>query len=119
MPNFFESCGLKATGIFVLLLEMVLNAIQKQSFKQSLHEVSSKAAICRYSLKYVFLKISCEYCKIFKNSVFIENLPRVLFQFDKVTVLYWASANLLFLTKHTMWDGFIQLKSFVDLFRVR
>ena len=28
------------------------------------------------------------------------------FQFDKVTIQYWASVNLLFLIKNTMWDGF-------------
>ena len=28
------------------------------------------------------------------------------FQFDKVTVQYWASVDLLFLIKNTMWDGF-------------
>ena len=47
-----------------------------------------------------------EYCKIFKNSVFIENLWWLIFQFDKVTVQYWASGDLLFLTKNTMWYGF-------------
>ena len=48
-----------------------------------------------------------EYCKIFKNSVYIENLRWLLFfQFDKVTVQHWASADFLFLIKKTMWDGF-------------
>ena len=49
---------------------------------------------------------SHEYCKIFKNSVFIENLRWLLFQFHKVTVQHWASADVLFLTKKTMWDSF-------------
>ena len=48
-----------------------------------------------------------EYCKFFKNSVYIENLRWLLFfQFDKVTVQHWASADFLFLIKNTMWDGF-------------
>ena len=38
---------------------------------------------------------SCEYCKTFKNSVFIGNLWWLLFSVDKVAVQYWASANLL------------------------
>ena len=46
----------------------------------------------------------CEYCKIFKNTVFIENLWWLLFQFDKVTVKYWASADLLFSIKNAMWE---------------
>ena len=28
------------------------------------------------------------------------------FQFDKVTVEHWASANLFFLIKNTIWDVF-------------
>ena len=55
-----------------------------------------------------FLQVfSREHCKIFKNTVF---------QFDKVTVQYRASADLLFLIKNNV--GWFPLKRFVDLFRV-
>ena len=46
--KFIWSSGLKATGAWV---EMVLNAVQKQSFKQSLPTVSLEAAVCRCSSK--------------------------------------------------------------------
>ena len=49
---------------------------------------------------------SRECYKIFKSSAFIENLRWLLFQFDKVSVQYWASVDFLFLIKNTMWDGF-------------
>ena len=93
---------------------MVSNAIQKQISKQSLHKVSSKAATrkCRFLKKGVLKNFSqvfsCEYCKIFKNSIFIENLWWLLFQFHEVTVQHWASADLLFLIKNTMWDSFYE-----------
>ena len=51
---------------------------------------------------------SHECCKIFKSSIFIENSGGCFFQFDKVTVQYWASADLLVLIKNTMWDGFYE-----------
>ena len=38
---------------------MLLKAtVQKQSYKQSLPKVSSETAVSRYSLKYLFFKIS-------------------------------------------------------------
>ena len=56
-------------------------------------------------LKNFTMVFSCEYCKIFKNNVFIENLWWLLL-LHKVTVQHWASVNLLFLIKNTMWAGF-------------
>ena len=90
---------------------MVLNAIEKQSSKQSLCKVSSEAAIPRCSSKYVFLKISHRYFHVntakFLITAFVyKTYDGCFFQFDAVTLQYWASADLLLLIKNTMWDGF-------------
>ena len=63
---------------------MIIFAIQRESSMQSLGDFH-------------------EYCKIFKNRVFIEK--NCFFQFDKVTVQYLASADLLFLIRNTMLNG--------------
>ena len=101
---------------------MVLNAIQKQISKQSLHKISSEAAVRRCSPKKLFLKIP-HWCfpmniaKIFKNSFFIENLWWLLFS---VSWIYCSELGIcrpsLLDQKHNV-EWFL-LKRFVDLFRV-
>ena len=56
---------------------------------------------------------SREYCESFKNTS-----GGCFCQFHKVTVQFWASADLLLLLKNKMRDGFYLLKRFVDLGRV-
>ena len=90
---------------------MVLNAIQKQSSKQSLCKVISEAAIQRFSSKQLFLKTShgcflVNIAKIFRKAFLQKTSGGCFIQFDKVTIQHWASANLLFLVKNIMWDGF-------------
>ena len=59
---------------------------------------------------------SREYCKIFKNSVFIESSGGYFFfQFDEVTVKHWASAlfiRSLINQKHNV--RWFLLEKFVD-----
>ena len=74
-----------------------VKSVQKQLYTDVLQNSNLK------NFKQVFC---CEYCKIIKNSIFIETSSSCFFQFDEVTAQYWVSANLLFLIKHTMWDGF-------------
>ena len=90
--------GLKAIGIFVLLLSQddFKVTFQKESPKQSLLKVSSEAAVCKgsfpiftgkrlcCSLSLIKLQLclketstqvfSCEYCEILKTVFFIEHL---------------------------------------------
>ena len=108
---------------------MVLKVtVQKESPKQSHPKVTSEAAVCRCSSKKVILEISkylqqnicvgvfflikfqalqtetsfesskqvfsCEHCKINMNSVF------------DITPSVAAFADLVFLIKNIMWDGF-------------
>ena len=44
--------------------------------------------------------------KFSRPASFIEHLRGLFCQFDEVTASYWTSADLLFLIKNTMWDGF-------------
>ena len=87
---------------------------------QTINHFSSEAAVRKCSSKYLILIIShrCFPVNIgkFKNSIFIENLRWLFFQFDKVTIQHCASADLLFLIKNNV--GWFLLKRFVDLFRV-
>ena len=89
--------------------------MQKQSFADvpqnsckkfcKIHKKTSRVSCKKdVELKAPTQEFPCEYCKIFKNTVFIENLWWLLFQFDKVTVKYWASADLLFSIKNAMWE---------------
>ena len=49
----------------------------------------------------------CEYCEISKNSFLYQTTYGGCFcQFVKLIVQFWASADLLLLTKNTIWDGF-------------
>ena len=57
-------------------------------------------------LKNFTLVFSREYYKTFKSNVFIKNPGGCFFQLHKVIVQHWASADLLFLIKNAMWDGF-------------
>ena len=53
----------------------------------------------------------------FLRTAFLEKTSGgCFFQFDKVTVQYWASTDLLLLIKNTV--GWFPLKGFVDLLRV-
>ena len=70
----------------------------------------------RMVLKNFTQAFPCEYCKIFKNTVFIENLWWLLFQFNKVTVQYWASADLLLLIKNAMWEQYIISRNHSNMF---
>ena len=101
---------------------MVLNAIHKQSSKQSFHKVSSEATICRCSSKQLFLIILCgcfpvNIAKLLRTAFLKETSDGCFFQFDEVTVQYWASiCQPLLNQKHNV--GWFLIKRFVDLFRV-
>ena len=77
---------------------MVLNAIQKQSSKQSLHKVILEAAV----RKFFPMNIAKFLWKFFYRKPPVA----ALFQFDKVIVQHWASVDLFFLIRNTIWDGF-------------
>ena len=50
---------------------------------------------------------SCKYCKIVRNSFFNRTSPvAAIVSLIKSLVQYWASADLLFLIKNIVWDGF-------------
>ena len=89
---------------------MVLNVIQKKSSELSLCKISSDVLQNGVLKKFtqVFPKILQNYQK--------QHFYRKP-QFDKVTVQYWVSADLLFLIKKNN-VGWFLLKSFVYLFRV-
>ena len=118
------TCACTIAGIKWIRLVMIIvtSGFSKKSFL-----LFSDAAICRYSSKRVLLEIlqysqenscvgvslfqphlkrdfnkedSCEKCQILQKALFVEHLQWLLFQFDKVTVQWWASANLLFLNKN-------------------
>ena len=102
----------KVTGILVILLSGDgFKCDPETKLKQSLCKVNSKAAIRRCSSKQVLLKIShrcfpVNIAKFLRASFLYETSCGSFFQFDKVTVQHWASADLLFLINNTVWDGF-------------
>ena len=59
-----------------------------------------------FKLKIPTQVFSCEYCDVLRTDFLIEHLRCLLLTGDEVTVQFWASADLLFLIKKTMWDGF-------------
>ena len=99
-----------------------VKSIDSISSKQSLRKVSSETAELRYFSKYVFLNIPrrCYPVNIakFLRTAFLQKTPgSYSFQFDKVTVQHWASADLSFLIKNNV--GWFLQKRFKDLFKVR
>ena len=109
---------MKATGIFVILQG-------QDCFKCNPEKVPNKHFIksvqkqpCTDVLKNFIQVFSHEYCKIFKNSAFIENLWWMCFLsvwLSNCSVLGICRPSFLN-QKHNV--GWFLLKRFVDLFRV-
>ena len=63
-----------------------------------------------------FTQVLSHIAKFLQIAFLQKTFGGCFFQFDKVTVQYWASAKLLFLIRNNV--GWFLLKRFVDLFRV-
>ena len=115
----FLSSGLKASGIFVILLSQ--DGFESSS-KQSFSKLSSEAAITRCSSTFlntlqqenicvgVSFKVgketrtqmcSCEYCEILYGSFFIEYIHWLLLSTDKVTV--WCRPSCPIQKENVAW----------------